>query len=134
MYPRRVEYLIMAESIVMAQTVYRAWIARKMFYQLFERRIREFEVKMTMAVIIQRQWRGRAPRMLVKQLRQAIVDREAAALHIQNWWYRINDSFASFFLMRLLSVQETTKNSIFYLIGRIGPSTSNIFFQPILHI
>ena len=109
MYPRRVEYLIMADSIVMAQTVYRAWIARKMFYHLFELRIRQFEVFMTMAIVIQRHWRGYPPRQLVKEMRATIARREAAALRIQNWWYRVNDSFASFFLMRLLSVQETTE-------------------------
>ena len=106
MYPRRIEYLIVAEAIVKAQTVYRAWIARKMFYHVFELRIRKFEVEMTMAVSIQRCWRGVAPRRLVKEKRRVIKEREAAALHIQNWWYRINDMFASFFLMRLLAVQE----------------------------
>ena len=106
MFPRRVEYLMIAESIVKAQTIYRAWLARKVFYHYFELKLRKFEVEMTMAAVIQRNWRGVGPRVEAKRLREEIKRREAAALHIQNWWYRVQDGFASFFLMRLLSVQE----------------------------
>ena len=78
----------------------------KVFYHYFELRVRKFEVEMTMAAVIQRNWRGVGPRVEAKRRRAEIERREAAALHIQNWWYRVQDGFASFFLMRLLSVQE----------------------------
>ena len=99
----------------MAQTVYRAWIARKMFYQLFERRIREFEVKMTMAVIIQRQWRGRAPRMLVKQLRQAIVDKineQQAILGRVSLMYQQSPALSNASFMHMMCTNDDAKQQM----------------------
>ena len=96
----------METAVCSMQTTFRAWQARKAFYCLLEKRVRVYEIQLMAAMIIQRLWRGYQGRTTINCIKKEKQKRDIAAIRIQKWWYDVNGQFATFFLMRVLALDD----------------------------